>query len=577
MLNEQQSLLQVFHEINEAVVSQQESGKVLELILDKALGIVGVSIGWLSLVDEETGRLNILVSRGLPEEYKETRLKIGEGITGLVAETGELLNIPDVSADDRYYDLLDGIKSELCVPLTFHNKTIGVLNVESQDERAFSEEDEQVLITFANEAVIAIEIARTFQRTGEKLEQRVKELETLREIDKVLSSSLELDIVLNLILNKALQLTKTRGGAGLLQLVDKATGELVIRADRGLPDDVKNARLKIGEEGVTGWVAAKKQPALVENVTQDPRYISLIPNMKSELAVPLLIEDDLIGVLDLESPRLKAFDEDDVRLLQILAGQAVIAIQNAGQYEDLQKAHKELQEEQEKRIALEKWEALGQAAATLAHRLNNVIGIIPVCVAELSDLAGDDPLAGENLETIDRNAKFTLELAKSLLKPSIASPIGLFDINLLLRQALDVAPMPRHIKVITEYDDHLPEIQTKKLLVDAFVELITNAVKAMPRKGKLEISTKLVDDTWVEIYFTDTGYGIPVDMQDRIFELFVVAREGTEGTESLGFGLWWLRTFLYQQGGDIVLLKSEVGKGSTFAVRLPVNRGENSE
>lgn len=569
-------LIQAFHEINEAVVSQQELNKILDIILDKALNIVGCPIGWLCLVNKKTGRLDIVVHRELPEMQRRTNVTMGKGITGWVAKTGRTLNIPDVSEDGRYHKLVDWTKSELCVPLLFHGRTIGVLNIESPDKGAFSEHDEKMLATFAGEAVIAIEMAKRFERTRTELKRKVKELESLREIDKALSSSLDLDAVLNLILDSALKLTETREGLGLVQLVDKTAGELVIRASRGLSDDESNTRFKIGEQGITGLVAKTKKPALIRDVTQEPwsdYYVALNPNVKSEVDIPLLSEDKVIGVLNLTSAQLDTFDEDDVRVLQTLAGQAVIAIQNAAQYEDLQKTHRELQEEQDKRIALKKWETLGKAAASLAHRLNNTIGIIPVCVQELSDLVGDDPDVRENLEIIDRNAKFTLELAENLLRPSKPSPIGLFDINLLLRQAVEVANVPHHINVLTAYDNALPKVRTSKLLVDMFVELIVNATKAMPSGGELELSTRCVNDKWVEIRFADTGCGIPADNCDKVFDLFFVSREESKPTKSVGFGLWWLKTYLSQQGGEIIL-ESKVGKGSTFVIKLLVSKGK---
>jgi signal transduction histidine kinase len=114
-----------------------------------------------------------------------------------------------------------------------------------------------------------------------------------------------------------------------------------------------------------------------------------------------------------------------------------------------------------------------------------------------------------------------------------------------------------------------------KLLGDVFVELITNAAKAMPDKGKLEVETKLVDGKMMEVSFTDTGRGIPKKKQKWIFESFGAFERESEGEEDqvrpgMRFGLWWVRTFLQQQGGDVELRWSEVGKGSQFVVSHPV-------
>jgi signal transduction histidine kinase len=112
----------------------------------------------------------------------------------------------------------------------------------------------------------------------------------------------------------------------------------------------------------------------------------------------------------------------------------------------------------------------------------------------------------------------------------------------------------------------LPLVFISPLLVDVFVELISNAVKAMPHGGRLEVGGRLAPDDQVGIWFSDTGVGIPQAHQEEVFDLFFTTRE-----ESLGFGLWWVKTFLLQQGGSIEL-KSEVGRGTTFTIRLPVHR-----
>ena len=453
----------------------------------------------------------------------------------------------------------EGIKSSAGIPLMVGEETVGLMFVNYRTPHHFTEDEKRLIRIFAHQAAIAIQNARWFERASER---RVKELEALAAIEEVISSTLDLDKVLDLILEEALELTETAGGRGLVWLVDEATGELVIRASRGLPEDKKKVRLKIGEQGIIGWVAKEKTHALVQDVTQKPwsdLYVPLIPDMRSELTIPLLIRDKLIGVLDLESPKVDGFDEDDVRLLKALAGHAVIAIQNVEQHEKL--------------IDAKKWEALGMAAGNLAHRMNSMVGIIPVCVQELSTLVREDPLIREDLEIIDRRAKHILELADRLLKHVRPSVTGLFDINLLLREALSVVATPLRIEVITKYSDDPPKVWASKLLVDVFVELTTNAMKAMPKEGRLEIGSRSAEKGWVKAWFTDTGCGIPPDKQGRVFDMFyTIGGEGYE--EGLGLGLWQAKTILQQQGADIVLAWSGVGKGSTFVVKLPVGEGD---
>jgi signal transduction histidine kinase len=181
-----------------------------------------------------------------------------------------------------------------------------------------------------------------------------------------------------------------------------------------------------------------------------------------------------------------------------------------------------------------------------------------------------DTVVDDNLEMITRNARYILDLAEELQKPSRPSEAGLFDINMLVKEALDIVN-PQEVEVVIKLDETLPQVQTKKLLTDVFVELITNAVDAMAESEKkvLEIGSRLAENACVEVWFTDTGKGIPEKEQERLFELFYTTAEKKEPTAGIakGFGLWWIKTFLAWQRGEINV-ESQVGTGTTFVVKL---------
>jgi signal transduction histidine kinase len=269
---------------------------------------------------------------------------------------------------------------------------------------------------------------------------------------------------------------------------------------------------------------------------------------------------------------LAAFDQQDVELLEALAQEAVIAIQNATQL------HK-LKAEQERRLAAEKWAVMGQAATALAHRINNLLGIVPVSASEvlrilekldLSD--ADRRWAQSNLERIHRNAQFILKLSEALFRPFKESgPTTRFDLNRLLNEALESADLPDEIEIVCHYDKQLPLVNCSLLLLDIFLELITNACKAMENQKmrRLEVSSRSeqIDGLpWVVVKISDTGKGMPAHHLEHLWNLFQPSDEG------LGFGLWWMRTFIERQGGTIEC-QSQLGEGSTFWVRLPVDIG----
>jgi GAF domain-containing protein len=233
----------------------------------------------------------------------------------------------------------ENIKAFAGVALRVGGETVGVLYINFRTRHRFTEEEKQIIKLFASQAAIAIQNARLYSQTRDVLDQRTLQLEALREVDRAISATLDLDEALNLILDKAIELTSAH--AGYIHMVDTQNAELVTRASRGADEERQRRRIKPGE-GITGWVAQHRHSMLVPDVRQDPRYLSIIPGMMSELAVPLMSGGELIGVLNVESQMVNAFSSDDLRLLEALASQSVIAIKNATLFAETRKRAEEL-------------------------------------------------------------------------------------------------------------------------------------------------------------------------------------------------------------------------------------------
>jgi signal transduction histidine kinase len=472
-------------------------------------------------------------------------------------------------------DHLPGCSAVLAVPSIWRGAVKGVLVVTNDSpDRIFDEQDVALLQPLAD-------LTAAMLRQAERLARMTAQFRALHVIDVALTSSLQLDRVLNLILEKAVYLVGAEHGS--LRLLNPETGELVLKAylGEGWTPDVRAYTFRLGH-GITGWVAEQQRPYLCHDAHQDPQNVVLFEEMQSGVAVPLVIcageqgeGDEFLGVLLLESARLAAFDRQDVELLEAMAQEAILAIQNATQYQKLQFMHQALQDEQERRVAAEKWTVMGQAATALAHRINNLIGIVPASASEIRRaLAGLDILPTErewieaNLDRIERNGRFILGLADALFRPfQEPGPRARFDVKRLLNEALQAASLPPNIHVIRDYGGDLPEVESNSLLVDIFLELLTNARKAMeeqPRKW-LEVRTRLEADessSWVVVEISDTGGGIPPEQMVHLWDMFKQSADG------LGFGLWWVRTFIERQGGTIAC-DSKAGAGATFTVRLP--------
>jgi signal transduction histidine kinase len=279
----------------------------------------------------------------------------------------------------------------------------------------------------------------------------------------------------------------------------------------------------------------------------------------------------------LESTRLAAFDQQDVELLEALAQVAMIAIQNATQHHRLQSMHAELRDEHERRVAAEKWAVMGQAATALAHRINNLVGLVPASAVEIRRaLTGLEIPSSEgewieaNLQRIERSGRFILRMADALFRPfQETGPHARFDVNRLLQEALQAAAPPPDVRLVRDFGHELPTVESSSLLVDVFLELLINALKAMqdcPSKQLLVRTRSKLDNAgaWVVILIADTGPGIAPDKADHLWDMFKQSEDG------VGFGLWWVRTFIERHGGSICF-DSEPGEGATFTIRLPAS------
>jgi signal transduction histidine kinase len=547
---------------HEAVPTEFIDPGFLEITALQATLLLRASGGAFYLCDPAQGAPTLVATYNLPE------IPWGQELTDHVASQSR----PTLKLDP-------GHLSVIAVPSIWRDAVRGVLVVyDESPDRAFGEQDVALLQPLAD-------LTAAVLHQAERLTRMTAQFRALHVIDVALTSSLQLERVLNLILEKAVYLVGAEHGS--LRLLNPETGELVLKAylGEGWTPEVRAYTFPIGH-GITGWVAEHREPYLCLDAHRDPQNVVLFEQMCSGVAVPLLIgpaegasHEELLGVLLLESARRNAFDRQDVELLEALAQEAVIAIQNATQHQKLQLMHQTLQDVQERRVAAEKWTVMGQAATALAHRINNLMGLVPASAAEIRrTIAGlelsesDRTWIEANLDRIERNGRFILRLSNALFRPfQEPGPPARFNVNRLLNEALQAANLPASIHVLRDYGDDLPTVESSSLLVDIFLELLTNARKALrnqPRKW-LEVRTRLEADeagSWVVVEISDTGRGVAPEQMTHLWDMFQPSSDG------LGFGLWWVRTFIERQGGTIAC-DSQPGGGTTFSVRLPAHAG----
>jgi GAF domain-containing protein/anti-sigma regulatory factor (Ser/Thr protein kinase) len=327
--------LSVLYEVSQAA-SSLHLDETLRLVAERTARALRADRCALFLLDEERGDL-VLRAVDNPDRPAEALglslpLEARPHVAEAIATHGPV-EIPDIFADPSKEDFWPlarklGLKAFLAVPIMVKERVIGAISLDRiGDQLPFSADEVSLCQTVANQAAVAIENARLY----EKVTERMREATALYKVSNQLMRTLNLDQVLEKVLDI---LQKSFGYLnGAILLVDEEAGELKIKAARGYPQEtVEKVRLKIGQEGITGWVAAHKTALNVPDVTQDPRYVEGMQETRSEMAVPMIAGDKVIGVLDVQRSEVNAFSDDDLRALSSVAAQAAIAIERARLY-----------------------------------------------------------------------------------------------------------------------------------------------------------------------------------------------------------------------------------------------------
>jgi len=300
--------------------------------------VIDYEIFAILLLYEKTQELRFRFQVGYPPEFAErTRIKVGEGVTGLAAQTRQSVLIDDVTKDPRYIEAVPNVRSELAVPLMTKNRVIGVIDLEAREPGYFTEEHERVLTLVASRMAAGIENAQLYAR----ISKQARILLLLNEIARELTSILNLDELLGRIAELVRRLIDYQMFSILL--LDASGEKLQHRFSLRFNENiVLKHEIPLGR-GLVGAAAESKEAVLVPDVTKDSRYIEANPETRSELVVPLIYKGKVIGVLDMEHTRRGFFTEDHQRTMTTLAAQIAIAVENARLYEEIERQERRLE------------------------------------------------------------------------------------------------------------------------------------------------------------------------------------------------------------------------------------------
>ena len=327
-------------EVADAVNTTLDLNTLLQRVAEMLKRFIDYEIFAILLLHEKTQELRVRFQVGHPPEVAERiRIKVGQGVTGRAVQTRQPVLVNDVTAEDNVINTTPGVRSELAVPLIAKNKVIGVLDVEADEPGAFTEEHKRLLTLFASRIAAGIENARLYTRVS----RQARQLTLLTEISRELSSILNVDELLKRIADLVTRIIDYQMFSILL--LDKTGTLLQHRFSLRFKENVQlKHEIPLGV-GLVGYAAQHGQAVLVPDVSKDPRYIMANPETRSELCIPLIYKDKVIGVLDIEHTRRGYFTEDHVRIMTTLAAQVAIAIENATLYEQIARQEQRLEQD----------------------------------------------------------------------------------------------------------------------------------------------------------------------------------------------------------------------------------------
>ncbi len=329
-------LLEVADVVNTTLDLETTLQRVAELVRK----VIDYEIFAILLLNEQRQELYVRFHVGYPPKVAErVRVKVGHGITGRAAQTRQTVLVPDVTQEDSYIEALPNVCSELAIPLIVKNRVIGVIDIEAREKGYFTEEHKRLLTLIASRMAVGIENARLHTR----ITRQARTLLLLNEIARELTSILNLDELLKRIAELLNRLIDYQMFSILL--LDQTGQKLQHRFSQRFEERLHLKHDIPMGRGVVGYAAQAKEAVLVPDVAKSDRYIAVNPETRSELAVPLIYQEKVIGVLDLEHTRRGYFTEDHMRTLTTLAAQLAIAIENARLYEEIARQEQRLERE----------------------------------------------------------------------------------------------------------------------------------------------------------------------------------------------------------------------------------------
>jgi signal transduction histidine kinase len=600
--------VRLFNETKEALERQTATSEILRAISQSPTDVQpvfdSIAVAALNLCSASSanvfrfdgGLIHLVPLVNLNPGYVEAMRQVfprppsRDTAVGRAILTCSVVAVPDVLEEPDYAiraaALAGGFRSVLAVPLVRDGHPIGAMAVGRAEAGLFPETQVVLLRTFADQAVIAIENVRLFTELEARtrdLTRSVQELKALGEVGQAVSSTLDLETVLSTIVSRATHLAGVDGGS--IWEYDDVREEFYLHATDRYPDELvealRAAPIRKGE-GALGRLAVIGEPVQIGDIAAEPSYQSHLREIltrcgyHSALAVPLLYEDHLLGALAVTRNSTGEFAPQVIELLKTFATQSALAIQNARLFREIEVKSRLLES-----ASQHKSEFLANMSHELRTPLNAIIGFSEVLSERMfgevnekqAEYIGDILQSGQHLLSLINDI---LDLSK-IEAGRMELELSEFDLPAAIDNTLTLVrerATRRGIALERSLDERLGTIQADERKVkQVLLNLLSNALKFTPEGGKIQVRATLTDGV-ADISVTDTGVGIALADQETVFEEFRQVGTASKKVEGTGLGLAISRKFVELHGGKIGV-KSEVGKGSTFAFTLPLARHGN--
>jgi signal transduction histidine kinase/putative methionine-R-sulfoxide reductase with GAF domain len=553
-------------EISKAIASGLYLEDVLRLIVTVTANIMNSKICSLWIFDERDQKLKLKATQSISEEYlKERSLTLGEGVVGGVALRNQPMAILDVLKDPLYKEKelakKEGLVSMLSVPMCIKDRVIGVINCYTSFPHSFSKSEEEILTTVANQAAICIE-------------------------NSGLTEAFDIDEILRLVLEGV---TKNIGfDRARLYLINEKRNILECKMAVGIDEEkIKGIALHLDpEDSAVARSVLERKPFIIQDAGQDPRVNPFLKeklNLHSLLVVPLLAKGKALGAIaaDFLEPN-KSITKETLESVTAFAQQAGLAIYNAFMYQELkafsqqmeekiQKTTADLRKTEAQLIRSEKLAALGQLAAGIAHEIRNPLTSINILIHSLTENFPPESARREDLQVIEEEIRRINEIVDQFLRFARPAPprlqkadaLSIFEETLqLLRPQME----KYRIIVQKEFQVLRPISMDREQMKQVILNLLLNAVQAMPKGGRLTLRGQVLEDgQWVTLSIQDSGIGIPSEDMNKLFDPFFSTKEG-----GVGLGLSIAHRIIDQHHGKIEV-ESAPGKGTLLTVWLPIS------